>query len=136
MIHNQTPPHRNPTPQAASTTEPDVVLRVVHSDHEVEDPEIVKTSRRFDSLPAGTEVALFAAPVAAQPDDLTPLARAVGYDTPSDGELRSVIKRMGYGHLVESGQPQIEGNEIIDIVRAFATPGKLSAAVAEAGGSA
>lgn len=54
--------------QSAASAEPDVVLRVVHSEYEVEEPEVVKTGRRFDNLPAGTEVKLYAAPVAAQPN--------------------------------------------------------------------
>jgi hypothetical protein len=57
----------HPISDAPVAQEPDVVLRVVHSGHEVADPEVVKTSKQFDSLLAGTEVALFTAPVAAQP---------------------------------------------------------------------
>jgi len=53
--------------QPAASAEPDVVLRVVHNGHEIADPEVVRTSKRFDDLPAGAEVKLYTAPVAAQP---------------------------------------------------------------------
>jgi len=56
-----------PTSRAAvdaRRSEPAVVLRVVHRNGEVCDPEIVRTSGEFDDLPPDTEVALY---VGAQP---------------------------------------------------------------------